>query len=183
MFYAKLHFVVTVMLTQAAALLDPASTLPFFPIEISRTAASSVYATAILQVGAFLMAWLIPSTIPAVVLWCGFSLVALIPDTVHRNGHRAGVMVALLGALGQAPYVPYGWLIFFLGGVTHALHVGCKVVALVVWEGKRAPRDVMQRHDEIMYTRGATVTPRVLNVFRLGGVLQWTSFVILSLLF
>ncbi len=194
MLYVKLHLLVTVLIVQTLALLDRVSTLPYFPIEISRTAASSHMAGLAFRAGAVTsfvtlyytdaLNWV------TLLLWVGLMIIAFVPDNLHFAGHMSGVGVVFVASLLQAWDRPNGLIILT---VAMLLFLSRNVLKFLVlqhdsrasWFSLDLYKEVTARNFAIMFSPpGQTqVAPDVLNVFRLGGVLQWVSFCTLSLLF
>lgn len=92
---AKIHLLLTILATQIVALF--VGGVPYFPIEISRTAASSKLASGCLSIGAItLIITLVAAnelTPITFMMWAGLLIVALIPDNVFMLAHMLGVVI------------------------------------------------------------------------------------------
>src|SRR5580700_7675823 len=100
MIAVKLHLLATIVITQVIALYD--GQVPYFPIEISRTAASSTNAKNALAVGFGLLIVTLFFTRSlndiTVAIWVGLMFVALIPDTLNWWLHMLGVFIVFAAA-------------------------------------------------------------------------------------
>ena len=190
-----------VLSLQSVALLS--GEVPYFPIEVSRTAATTP-----------LNRWLFPlgvlSLVPVACLadgathtqlariapsWLGLALLAWFDDSSHLFLHMLGVALMLLGVVYARNY-DYVWGVkrfslwqlprhntFLIRGVAlYAFRVLLKVVAVALLESDSwSPVAIGWRANEIMQGTSDALHPRItLNVFRLCGVLQWAVFVLLS---
>jgi hypothetical protein len=95
---AKLHILATVVLSAVTGLLY--GKLPFFPIEISRAASSCPESLLVFRTGAVCLIgtlW-ITDSINAVtlLLWAGFSAIAVFDDNSNLTMHFVGVGIVLL---------------------------------------------------------------------------------------
>lgn len=105
----KLHLLVAIVATQAVALYN--GKLPYFPIEISRTAASSLLATRVLS-GGFISAIITMYLSKALtwhtfIMWMGLCITAMVPDTRSIVGHMFGPVLVFVGALTHALNNPH----------------------------------------------------------------------------
>ena len=202
MFFVKIHILVTVIYTMYAAVFIDRR-VPYWPIEISRMAASGDYALYCFRLGVTLM----PATLfcenvtpITVALWVALMAIAWIDDVTSFTGHMFGVallgLVCVIHAYQSAQSV---WIIG-IAAVIFAARLGLKAAACV-WEDlnsghaylNSAPigvpriltysrrlacvgRDIMMGTRELKTTFGNIA-------FRLGGLGQWTVFVLLSTLF
>jgi hypothetical protein len=200
----KAHVFVTIFCSLTLAALEDAC--PYFPIEISRAAATSSLAGTALQAGVTLL----PITLAAtrtlegltLVVWVGLLIVAFVPDTVHRGMHRLGVAVVLLAILLHA------WrnekadgAAIACGIVLYGLRIVLKAAAIVWFDHETrficlaAARsgelthmaaavglrciDVTFRGSAVF--RDSRTWQQVAPVFQLCGVLQWVAFYAFSL--
>lgn len=95
----KQHLLVTVLLTQATSLLF-GDRLPYFPIEISRTAASHPTSYYVLVFGTLTCFGYISKYVdrPEMILsWLGMCVLAIFDDVNHWSAHMFGVLVMMLG--------------------------------------------------------------------------------------
>ncbi len=165
--------------------LDDRRTLPYFPIEISRQLATGHHAAnvflCILIIIAFVYGYSDPWRLLACV--CTFGVVA-VPDNVSWLGHMACVWT-LLGLVAvrtvwlaaTASIVPV-----VVALALYAVRILIKVAALNYWEGI-ALLDVKRlftRSQEIMTNDRPTQHEWVLLAFQLGGVIQWTAFLLMA---
>ena len=192
------HLVATILLVQVSAVwLDRTSTLPYFPIEISRTAAESPMANVVLRVGftTLIVTCILTQTLswPRFILWFGLMLVAFFPDTVHMARHMSGVGILFVAAclqLSQTWNMQRGLLLLF----ALFLYVERIVLKFVVlwltdqrlsdhWAGYGLIKGFAMRNQEIMFGLADPVPTDTLVFFKLGAVGQWLCFFVLSHLF
>lgn len=202
MFFVKIHILVTVIYTMYAAVFIDGC-IPYWPIEISRMAASGDYALCGFRLGVTLMpvTLLCENVTPiAVALWVALMALAWIDDVTSFAGHMFGVvLLGLVCAIHAYQSAQSVWIIG-ISVVIFAARIGLKAVACV-WEDlnsghaylNSAPigaqrifaytqqlacvgRDIMMGTRELKTTFGKVA-------FRLGGLGQWTVFVLLSTLF
>ena len=200
MWFAALYIFFVVVCVQAAALfVDKA--VPYWPIEVSRMAASGRCALASFRIGALAMA--VPITLdrawsgPVAVLYTALVIIALVDDVWSPAGHMAGV--ALLGAASVWQTYLRGFdavPIFAAAGVVFCARLVAK--AATVWWCEMSGTDKKQRPQLMRLSTWQEIATHALQLmfgkrqfhsqwtklaFRAGGVLQWTVFGILSLLF
>lgn len=192
MLAAKIHLLATILVVQAIALYE--QRVPYFPIEISRTAASSQTATYAMILGFGSLLWHVPSyTAPALIIWVGLMIVALVPDTYSVGGHMAGVGLVFLGAIvnTHSNHGAGGWLLIAFALVIYVLRIVFKGVALLLLDKPTLTASLQsgvvvalhQRIRDIMFGRAVDVAPALIPYFQLSGVLQWVVFFALSYLF
>ena len=204
MIYTKLCLLAVILATWAAAFRD--RSLPYFPIEISRTATGSlsrwVFRLGVLAGSAVMHAE--ADSFDVYITWAGLLLLAWFDDLRHFELHMAGVAVMTLGVgiravlfSDTANTVP----LFVCAAVIYALRVVIKVATVLVLELKK-PLDsstmvelLFNAHDcrtkcidhakRIMYygesSADAPETTRF--IFSICGVLQWLVFFVFSLLY
>jgi hypothetical protein len=191
------HLITTILLVQFSAVwLDKASSLPYFPIEISRTAASSPLARVILKAGftSLIGTCLLTQSLtwPRFVLWLGLMLVAWFPDTEHMSLHMSGVAILFVAScmtLWTGWSRQRGMLVVFAVFV-YGMRIVFKWVVLWLTDPRlvqfQASHGLVKgfalRNQEIMFGR-ESVPPDTEAFFKLSGVLQWICFVALSYLF
>lgn len=194
----KLHLLVTVVASQAVALYDGA--VPYFPIEISRTAASSANANRALATGfaTLLVTLLYTKTLDVVTftMWVGLMVVALVPDTLNWTVHMLGVVIVFVAALAHvyrhrdAALLPpvicsavcYGIRIILKAAVM--LWADPKVRAATALSFSSLFSVLFERSRDVML-RGPMATDAktwamIGPTFKVCGVLQWVSFYALS---
>ena len=181
----KIHLLVTIVATQLVALFYERSSVPYFPIEISRTAASGPLALGTFRIGIgsliLSLVWTGHVTHITLGLWVCLSTVALFDD-VSNWTHMVGVagifLHMALQALSNEPLPILGALVIY------CLRFALDMVTLIVYEDcPLSPTQLAAKHKEIMYN-GAPACKRpdvTLQVYRLGGVMQWIAFYSLSL--
>lgn len=195
----KLHLLGTVVATQVVALYDGA--VPYFPIEISRTAASSANANRALATGfaTLIVTMLYTKTLDAVTfaMWLGLMIVALVPDTRNWSLHMLGVAIVFAAALAHVyrhrdvSLVPP----VLCAGVVYLIRLVLKAVVMLMADAKvraavsqswsalfaamfERTMDVMMR-GPLAYNDDNTWA-MVGPVFKVCGVLQWVAFYALS---
>ena len=199
MFYTKLHLFLTVVAVQVAALLVDRST-PYWPIEISRMAASGPVALLAFRTGALALgaplamdgAW----SRPVLLLWLAMVIIACVDDVTSWLVHMMGV--ALLG-------VSACWQTYTLGRrATPILLAAAFVFAIrlvlkasTVWwnevGGHARPlsslldattfHGIVSHSAALMFGTRTFKSPWTRAAFSVGGALQWVVFAILSLLY
>jgi hypothetical protein len=195
----KVHLLATVLVTQALALYE--GKVPYFPIEISRTAASSPMAMRSLTTGfaTLLITLVYTHTLNAVTLtmWGGLMIVALVPDTFSWALHMLGVAIVLVAACVHVYHrrdmallptlvcvgTVYGIRLVLKAGVMLALDpqscasrgqpLGTMMSVLF-----SRTLDVMM-HGPLAFGDAETWR-QVAPVFKVCGVLQWVAFYALS---
>lgn len=202
MLAVKLHLLASILATQVFALWD-SKNLPYFPIEISRTAASSPLATRSLQVGfSTLLVTMVLSgaaTWARGLMWLGIMIVAFVPDTLHKVLHIVGVLVVFAAAIMDLAWTGRMYFVF-LAGLIYALRT-VFLFSSLVWIDEHFQQDTLQftdiwsfiselaaRHHAIMFLRQEDFAPgtypvRVIPYCKVSGVLQWVAFFVLSLAF
>lgn len=166
MIYTKLSVLLAVLCTALSGLLD--GSVPYFPIEISRTAAGPL-GRIVFPLGtalSFAVSLYELRTLHAPFL--GLFILALVDDHTSWAIHMFGVFLMI---------VSIGWDAWRFGKLWPFLLICCIYLGrLVLKMGvtyhyglfKPAAKASLQ----IMYT-GKAETPAQLLVFKLGGVLQW----------
>lgn len=177
--------------------------LPYFPIEVSRTAATTLFNR-----------WLFPLGVLALVpvaclddgatraqlvriapAWSGLLLLAWFDDTHHLFLHMVGVALMLAGVVYARNYellhglrrfslwqLPRHNAMLLRGVALYAWRILIKVVVVGLLESDSwSPFAIGWRANALMQGTSEALYPHVtLNVFRLCGVLQWGVFVLLS---
>jgi hypothetical protein len=190
--FVKFHLTATILLTQAASLLDKNTALPYFPIEISRSAASSVIAGNIMKIGFVTL----PATMyftssfsfTALLLWMGLVVVAFVPDTMSLGLHMSGVAL-VFGAASLQMRQGTDFILVGFGLTMYVLRIIFKAMALLARDSvlyilmaeMGFINAFILRNQSIMF--GAAVATEVLPFYQLSGVLQWVCFLSLSYLF
>lgn len=201
MLAVKLHLLASILVTQALALWD-SKRLPYFPIEISRTAASSLLATRSLQFGftTLLVTMLLSgaATWARVLMWAGLMVVAFVPDTLHKALHIGGVLIMFAGAAADLAWTGRVYYVF-VGVVIYALRTVFLFTSLLLidehfqhdtWRFTDTAfiKKVAARHHAIMFLPREEFPPgtypaRVIPYCKVSGVGQWVAFFVVSLAF
>lgn len=199
--WVKLHLLVIVLMVQATALFwERDEPLPYFPIEISRTAATGVlnrwlFLLAILSLGVTLHLRRLLERYRLV--WIALLFLAWFDDKHHPLSHQISVGLLFLGlihALSQdllpgdeksrlrhaEKYAP----VIFGAAAIYVARVVMKVLVVLLFELETygGPLVILERVMTIMHHGSAVcLTPWVtINVFRLCGVMQWLVFGLLA---
>ena len=203
MYWLKWHLACVVASVFDAALrVDRA--LPYFPIEISRMAASGPVAlrrfrwgVTLLPLTALATDIALPGELALSMLpfaWVGLMCVVWFDDKHFWNEHMAGlyVMASALFALGALTLGYDAWPRLALVAATSLLAKALKVATIVALESGgdyrqyatlEAPAMLHARAQRIML--GEEVPKHALTraTFRAGGMLQWAGFCVLASLF
>lgn len=162
----------TVVVTMGTAVIS--GSLPYFPIEISKCAASTTQSLWIFRIGSILSSlvlWYEKGFWEHAVACIGFIILAWFDDTNHPNAHMAGVLVMLLGSI---PIVP--WRVQLCAMLVFIIRIPMKILMVISWENARDPLMIYTQVRSIM-SIGAD--ENVLSVFRVTGAMQWISFYLL----
>jgi len=177
----KIHLLCTIVATQAAALLC-ADKLPYFPIEISRTAASSSESYWIFLIGVALLPGYMPVVVEAstLLVFAGLFVLALCDDVRYYRLHMFGVLLVVMGCVYRVAFETKGlrW---------PALAAGLLQVAVIAAYGRPNITwlEVAQQQQRVLFhgVDGFESREAILPVFRVCGVLQWVVFYAFSMLF
>lgn len=198
----KWHLATTILVTQAVALYD--GRLPYFPIEVSQTAASSSSSLGAFTTGiASLLVTLIYTeslTDVTLALWVGLMVVALVPGTLSWSVHMLGVAIVFLAAgvhvyraMAKEPskWIPLAWaiLLFSLRVVIRSMVIWSIHPPSPTWYSSLEM--LVQRTRAVMElgplafepSLRARLWPWIGPTLKLCGVLQWVAFFALSLVF
>jgi len=208
MLAVKLHLLATIVITQAIAVNKGA--VPYFPIEISRTAASYEVAGATFTAGILTLTvtlvWTAPTNCVTFGLWLGLVIVALVPDTVSVWLHMAGVAIVFMTTIlhiylrsatetWQGLAIPIAWAIGIF-----ALRIIVRSLVLFVFARQfyrfKTYADVLEfcltvSRNLMFYGRntfpegvlGDEAWAAIKPTMQICGVLQWVAFYALSLSF
>ncbi len=182
----KIHLLVTIIATQVVALFYE-RTVPYFPIEISRTAASGKTSLLTFRVGILTiilsLLWTGQLTLITFLLWIGLSIVAVFDDVSYWGLHMIGVGVVFV--IMTVHTFQHGAMMPILCAlIIYGLRFVLDAGTLLYYE--QCAFDITHfttLHKDIMY-RGSIACKRpdiVIPVYRIGGLLQWTAFYALSL--
>lgn len=200
MFHVKLHLFLTVVCVQVAALFVDRN-VPYWPIEISRMAASGPMALQAFRIGTLTLGaamamdgtWTEPVLL---LLWLAMFIIAWVDDVTSQTGHMFGV--ALLGAsacwqtsLRGREAVP----IFVIASVVFVARLVLK--ASTVWWNEVGGRNLPLFHlllpktwfriashaKALMFGERAFKSVWTHTAFATAGALQWCVFAVLSALY
>ena len=186
----RFHLFATVVCVQVAALLVDRR-VPYWPIEVSRTAASGPAAFTVFVVGAATLGVTLYQTATlcatTAALWLALLVIALFDDVSFFEAHMGGVAalaaVAVAAAVqaGRGAVVPLG-----AGAALYLFRVVIKVAAVLAYERlptldwrRPASLALVARHAQLIMLHGARVCrspAETMPAFYLGGVLQWVVF-------
>jgi hypothetical protein len=195
----KAHVFVTVVLTQLAALYID-NNVPYFPIEISRTAAGP-YASMVFRVGILscgLVIFLLKAMrVDTLALWISLCIIALFDDVYFWWTHMFGVVLMILVSSFAAYQSGTNALAPLLAAVTvFAGRIVLKILVILLYE-KLPPLaasssswvyllgSVLVRNQDIMYrgSRACTNPAAIMPVMKFCAVLQWAVFYAISFIF
>ena len=196
MLAVKCHVAVTILATFVSSLIW--GTVPYFPIEISRTASSGPVPTLIFRTGCSLLLGTIWATnllnASTLLMWVGLVIVAQFTDVEHLVPHLAGVALVFAGAASMSS-VSKGLAPLLTAAVIFAIRLPLKVGALVLlefgwpspWYMILSPSFVLAVRDKamaVMY-QGPEIACKhypqsIESIFQITAVLQWVSFYALS---
>jgi hypothetical protein len=177
----------------AAALID--RNLPYFPIEISRMAASGPLALRTFRVGLSTpLAILIimehgMSNGPIWLGWLALQLIIWFDDINYWLGHMAGVTLLGMSTVWALYLEPSKWIFFTIAGLLWCLRLAFKAASVWLFELTPNEKDVFDtrlisrifdRSLNIMYGIGHAPHPLTVASFQLAGGLQWGVFVLLA---
>ena len=163
----------TICLTAGTAIIG--GSLPYFPIEVSLLAASSVRSAWVLRIGSLLSSLVLfyeKGLWEHLVACFGFVLLAWFDDTHYYVMHMVGVVVMLLGAI---PLVP--WRVQVSAMILFVARILMKVTMVITKESLFQPRLLFDELRNIMLF--GTSSEDTLMVFRVTGALQWVVFYLL----
>jgi len=188
----KAQLLTTVIATQVSALTY--GKVPYFPIEVSRTAASGRIPMGVFRCGilSLIITLLVSNTLDwqTFTVWLSLSLICCADDVNHWFLHMTGVFSLILVAAysiyerGEAALIP-----FVVAIMLYLVRLLVKFLVITfyeIWEERslsmRFLRLNIEHHMNIMY-EGAKVCKRpdiVIPVFKASGVLQWALLYSLS---
>ncbi len=193
MFYTKLYLLFGIILTIVSAHLDSKSKLPYFPIEISRVAASStktlnLFRTTAVLVGPVMLLFGELEDTASLVVWAGLVLLAWFDDASHIVLHMCGVAILGVGSLMSdklnistvaAAVIIYGARLVIKAGVL----IGTGVVPI----NRGLVVNLTSKGLDIMFNGQTNLTNKqwvlIALMYKTAGVMQWIVFVLLSTLF
>jgi hypothetical protein len=184
LYYTKLTILCIVTTLQTVALRW--GSVPYFPIEISRTAQASIINQWVFPIASVLLPLVMVQTnewdnkyIPSLF---GLILLAYFDDKTHLVMHQIGVVIMVFCALNVIIYAPDYWNRFMLFLCALALlltRIVLKVFIVSTVElGSYSPQAIMMKSIQIMYDGAyACQYPQyTIPIFQLGGLLQWVTF-------
>lgn len=193
----KLHLLITIICTQVAALLF---NVPYFPIEISRTAASGPISSLVFRFGLFslIVTLLLTGTLnnQTLLLWLSLSMIALFNDKSYFWIHMLGFGIMLALSTYQAITRPLSLRLLILALSLYLLRLVGKFMVLVLLEmppcnrvdflSKEYYLAVYHKHMHIMYfgVKSGLRHPRItMLIFKASAVLQWILLYVLSCIY
>lgn len=196
--YVKAHLLATILATQVSALIW--GKVPYFPIEISRTAASGPIPLTIFRIGIVSVIATLFITkslnIQTFVVWISLSTICLFDDVNYWALHMSGVAGLLLVSIysiylrGRACLAPC-----IMAIVIYGLRNLMKITLIALMEidkeksfkfmSKEWMQDQFTRHMAIMYNgEKACLNPNYLMpAFKISAVLQWVLLYSISFCF
>jgi hypothetical protein len=191
----KAHVFVTVVLTQLTALYAD-DHIPYFPIEVSRTAAGP-YASMVFRAGilscVLVMFFFKALRLDTFALWVSLCIIALFDDVHFWLEHMLGVVLMMLVAAFAAYKSGTNALAPLLAAMcVYAGRIVLKVLVILLFEKLPTwsnwvdfPGIILARHQDIMYrgARACTNPDAVMPVVKFCGVLQWAVFYAVSFIF
>lgn len=194
--YVKAHVLATVLATQASALIW--GDVPYFPIEISRTAASGKVPLTVFRVGFATIGGTLIATrslnVQTSLVWTCLSAICMFDDKSNWFIHMAGVY-GLIGVSGYSIYLRGSMAVmpFTCAVVIYLVRAAMKMILIdryeIGSESRRTLRGWIQalhkRHMAINY-HGATACARpdlLMPAFKICAVLQWVLLYSLSYCF
>ena len=179
--YTRIYIVSLVLSIQAIAIFT--GKLPYFPIEISRTAEASPYNRILFPIGVICL----PLFMYAMNEWsnayllalAGLIILAVIDDKTSLMGHQIGVAIMAIGsfyAIFSLDNLRTRLSLLLCAALLFCGRVAMKVIAVVLFEGLYSFSQVKDKCIEIGYN-GMTRHPQFLiPVFQVCGVMQWLVF-------
>lgn len=182
------HLILTIIATQIVALMSNVSTVPYYPIEISRTIAGSPWSQLIFQFGIVSMI-IYPfsaKSFSILFIWLALCIIAFLDDVNHWSFHMFGTLLLTLGSIYhifitntnlQTKYILMASVISlylcrlmlkFLAVAFIELHI-----SLTDFNIGQIPI-VVDTAKKIMYDGSKDEV--VLTIFKLTGVMQWMMF-------
>ncbi len=186
LYYTKLAIVCIVITIQTIALRW--GNIPYFPIEISRTAQASIINQWIFPIACMLLPLFMMLT--QIQEWnskyapplFGLIILAYFDDKTYLTMHQIGAAIMVIGACNAIFYSPDWW--------NRAMLLTCAVALLIVRIVMKvfivstvelnsySVRAIMMKSIQIMYDGAAVCQyPQyTIPIFQLGGLLQWVVF-------
>jgi hypothetical protein len=190
MLFAKLHVLATVALTFAAALY--AGRVPYFPIEISRTIATDPTAGFVFRSGIAsvlgTMWFTNVLTKQTFALWVSLMVIAFFDDNKYWWTHMLGVAMLMIVSTYRVKEKGEEALVILTASFAlFVFRILMKIVVVMMWElphlhnESRFIDSVIGAYDGVMTATHRSA--KSLLMFKLGGVLQWVVFWLVSDLF
>ena len=169
--------------------------LPYWPIEVSRMAASGPGALLWLRLSSvgLIMPLAMDNALSQQTLfgWVSLLVVAFVPDNWWWLGHMAGVAGLGVAAVWQA-YNTSQWALCGVAFVVWAARLFIKTMAVIWWEQRRSlfdagsvdrNRDGVQLAKQLMFGERLFRDSRTRRAFQLTGLLQWVALGLCVLIF
>lgn len=188
MLYVKLHLIFLVISIQLNAILN--CQLPYFPIEISRTAECSECNKWLFFIGSILLGFTMFYTgqfkIKYFTMWVGLVLLSWFDDKEYLLLHLFGVFIMFVGLYisingSSTPKEDLKLILFAI--IIYLIRIVLKVIVVFLFEiDTYSIRDIIEKIILIMYYGGSVCESPFLTimVFRVCGVLQWIVFIMVA---
>jgi hypothetical protein len=148
--------------------------VPYFPIEISRTAASGPYGYYGLCAGTLLLCPYVQGRSDGWISWIGLVILAIIDDKMSWTLHMTGVCIMFIGIMLKTDTSKM--IAFMLFGMLFMFRLVLRNVPVCLFEVDEITiGNIIAKNKEIMYT-GRCNSEITLLMFKLSGVLQWVVF-------
>ena len=192
MFWIKAHLFILVISIQLIALLTE-NTLPYFPIEISRTAETGELNRILFPIGALTLGITLclinQFKLKYFVSWLGLVVLSYFDDKRYHLLHMLGVLIMFIGfaLIGMNSRTKNADLVVILCAVLiYLIRILIRVIVVALLEVETHQMFniyvIGMKILEISYT--GTVACRnpvhTLTIFRISGVLQWLTFVMIA---
>lgn len=185
-----IHLLAVIILVQVTAFVSvPLQKVPYYPIEFSRTAASSVHTNQIFTFGALslVLSILIEERFTLLLPWFGLFILAAFDDVYHWDVHMCGIFMMMIGVVLHLLFMPKlndRFTLFLCANIIYVIRVVLKffVVAsaelsLLPWQWHERIPLIFDTCLHIMYHGSSNEV--VLLIFKTTAVLQWLTFYLL----
>lgn len=194
--FIKVNLFLVILLTQLASIFFQPEKLPYFPIEISRSASSNELSRFIFMAGMAFMFFPIMYSgelekyFP---VWVSVMILAYFDDKNYWLLHMVGVFLLFVTSFYRIYHCGFReFYIAFIALILYVMRVFFKFFTVAYLEQQIHPFDlpynlqsIFDQTKQIMYL-GASVCryPEItLSVFRITGVMQWCVFYLLTAIF
>jgi hypothetical protein len=189
----KIHIFVAVVASQLAALFLDVERVPYFPIEVSRTAATGYYSKCVFNTGIMTLVvtmWLGDILrLKYALLYMSLVCIAYFDDVTHWHLHMFGVALLFLGAvtlLATSTRSRDDTITLIIAALIYLVRIALKagvVLLFETWSASSSPLEaiaqkcmlIMYKGEEVCLTPGVT-----LMIFKLCAIGQWAVFWLFS---